>query len=155
MVAAMNNLLASPPFNDARPLLENICESIRSASMVHIHAPADAVGVLGLAFIEAACLDLGLPYARRFMPPHRTLPRDEQQFNETIQQFTEVARSCMEGANAPSTAVKSSPGSEATKKEAKGDHPKKFRISDYAETELILVRGSRSCRYSDLESIHF
>ena len=73
----MNNLLASPPFNDARPLLENICESIRSASMVQIHAPADAVGVLGLAFIEAACLDLSLPYARRFMPPHRTLPRDE------------------------------------------------------------------------------
>ena len=73
----MNNLLASPPFNDARPLLEHICERIVSASMVHIHAPADAVGVLGLAFIEAACLDLSLPYARRFMPPHRTLPRDE------------------------------------------------------------------------------
>lgn len=45
--------------------------------MVHIHAPADVAGVLSLAFIESACLDLGLPYVRRFMPPHRTLPRDE------------------------------------------------------------------------------
>ncbi|MDA7845419.1 hypothetical protein N9J16_00200 [Candidatus Poseidoniaceae archaeon] len=73
----MNDLLASAPFTDIQPRIESICDHIRTASMVHIHAPADAVGVLSLSFIEAACLDLGVPYARRFMPPHRTLPRDE------------------------------------------------------------------------------
>ncbi|MFL2949100.1 MAG: hypothetical protein ACJZ40_01785 [Candidatus Poseidoniaceae archaeon] len=73
----MNNLLASAPFEDAKSRLESICNQIRNASMVHIHAPADAVGVLSLAFIEAACLDLDLPYARRFMPPHKTIARDE------------------------------------------------------------------------------
>ena len=73
----MNDLLASAPFEDIQPRLLSICEQMRDAPMIHIHAPADVVGVLSLSFIEAACLDLGLPYARRFMPSHRTLPRDE------------------------------------------------------------------------------
>ena len=73
----MKDMLASAPFDDIRPIVEAICESIRTASQVHIHAPADAAGVLSLGFIEAAWLDLGLPYVRRFMPPHRALPRDE------------------------------------------------------------------------------
>jgi len=73
----MKDMLASAPFDDIRSVIEAICETMRTASQIHIHAPADAAGVLSLGFIEAACLDLGLPYVRRFMPPHRTLPRDE------------------------------------------------------------------------------
>ncbi len=70
-------MLASPTFEDIRPLISTICDLMRTAPQIHIHAPADAAGVLSLCFIEAACLDVGLPYVRRFMPPQATLPRDE------------------------------------------------------------------------------
>ena len=73
----MNDLLASAPFIDVKTRIHLVCETIRTSSVVHIHAPADAVGVLSLSFIEAACLDAGIAYVRRFMPPHGSLPRDE------------------------------------------------------------------------------
>ena len=75
----MNDLLASAPFEDVNTRIHLVCETIRTSSVVHIHAPADAVW-RSQPFLHRSSLlsTLALPYAA---PVHAiligSLPRDE------------------------------------------------------------------------------
>ncbi len=74
----MNDLLLTAPFADIKQRIIQYTEMIQSSSMVHIHAPSDLEGLLALSMVEAACLDLGVKYRRRFLPSRKFIPRDER-----------------------------------------------------------------------------
>lgn len=72
----MRDVLTTPMFAPVAPVLLNYAERIKTADLLHLSAPATIEGVLALGHLEAACLDLGLKYHRRFFTPRRHLPRD-------------------------------------------------------------------------------
>ena len=75
---AMNDLLLTASFSDVKNRIQQLSEQINTASMVHIHAPADLSGLLALSMLESAFLDTGIKYRRRFLPSHQSIPRDER-----------------------------------------------------------------------------
>ena len=81
----MNDLLLISSFSEVKERIQNLSKQIRDASMVHIHAPADLSGLLSLSMLESAFLDTGVKYRRRFLPSHKSLPRDERAQPENIQ----------------------------------------------------------------------
>ena len=74
----MNDLLLTASFSDVKSRIQELAEQINTASMVHIHAPADLSGLLALSMLESAFLDIGIQYRRRFLPSHQSIPRDER-----------------------------------------------------------------------------
>ena len=74
----MNDLLLTASFSDVKNRIQQLSEQINTASMVHIHAPADLSGLLALSMLESAFLDTGIKYRRRFLPSHQSIPRDER-----------------------------------------------------------------------------
>ena len=74
----MRDLLASPLFSTAVPAFREHARRLHEADVVHLSAPACLSGVLAMGQLEAACLDLGIKYSRRFFPAKHHLPRDEQ-----------------------------------------------------------------------------
>lgn len=74
----MNDLLLSHPFTDVKKRILDLSEQIKDAEMVHIHAPADLSGLLGLSMLESAFLDTGIKYRRRFLASEQHVPRDER-----------------------------------------------------------------------------
>ena len=74
----MNDLLLTASFSDVKIRIQQLSEQINTASMVHIHAPADLSGLLALSMLESAFLDTGIKYRRRFLPSHQSIPRDER-----------------------------------------------------------------------------
>lgn len=56
-------------FAPVREQLREAALKLRTAGdAVTLLAPLDPTGVIGLALIEGACLDAGIPYTRRFLP---------------------------------------------------------------------------------------
>ena len=53
-----------------------IADQIKTAKLVQLMAPADLEGVLALAQLEAAFLDINLHYRRRVLPPRKHVSRD-------------------------------------------------------------------------------
>ncbi|MEZ7987875.1 MAG: hypothetical protein QMC65_07755 [Candidatus Poseidoniaceae archaeon] len=78
MGGAMNDLLLTASFSDVKSRIQELAKQINTASMVHIHAPADLSGLLALSMLESAFLDTGIQYHRRFLPSHQSIPRDER-----------------------------------------------------------------------------
>ncbi len=74
----MNDLLLTASFSDVKNRIQELAEQINTASIVHIHAPADLSGLLALSMLESAFLDTGVKYRRRFLPSHQSIPRDER-----------------------------------------------------------------------------
>ena len=74
----MRSLLETTFFDDSKDRLLNQVARIQNAKMIHLHAPSTLVGILALGQLEAACLDAGLKYRRRFYPAGHHRPRDEQ-----------------------------------------------------------------------------
>ena len=72
----MRDVLSTPMFAPVAPVLLEHAERIKAADLLHLSAPATIEGVLALGHLEAACLDLGLKYHRRFFTPRHHLPRD-------------------------------------------------------------------------------
>lgn len=72
----MRDVLATAMFAPVAPLLAEHGERIKAAGLLHLSAPATVEGVLALGHLEAACLDLGLKYRRRFFTSRHHLPRD-------------------------------------------------------------------------------
>ena len=62
------------------PLKDDIVKASRfiSEGPLVLVASADLEGILALGFLEAALLDAGIPYTRRFLQPLKHTPRDEQ-----------------------------------------------------------------------------
>ena len=64
--------------------LSQLKEDIVKASQFISNGPlvlassADLEGLLALGFLEAALLDAGISYSRRFLQPMKHIPRDEQ-----------------------------------------------------------------------------
>ena len=75
----MNNLLQSVIFSPLENQLSQVCEAIKSAKLVQLMAPADLDGILALAQLEAAFLDVSLHYRRRVLPPRKHVARGEVQ----------------------------------------------------------------------------
>ena len=83
----MRDVLTTPMFAPAAPILGNHAAAIKESDMVHITGPASLEGVLAIGQLEAACLDLGVKYRRRFFTPRHHLcllytspsPRDKRQ----------------------------------------------------------------------------
>lgn len=75
----MNNLLQSAIFSPLENQLNQVCEAIKSAKLVQLMAPADLDGILALAQLEAAFLDVSLHYRRRVLPPRKHVARGEVQ----------------------------------------------------------------------------
>jgi len=73
----MRDFLQSPLFEPVAEHLKACHSALLAADHLHLHAPASLEGVLAMGFIEAACLDLGLRYKRRFFLPKSHRPRDE------------------------------------------------------------------------------
>lgn len=73
----MRDLFTAPFVRSVAPLLEQHLERIKHAELLHLSAPATLEGVLALGQLEAACLDNGLRYQRRFTLPKMHVPRDE------------------------------------------------------------------------------
>ena len=62
------------------PLKEDIVKAshfISNGPLV-LASSADLEGLLALGFLEAALLDAGISYSRRFLQPMKHIPRDEQ-----------------------------------------------------------------------------
>ena len=72
----MRDVLTTPMFAPAAPILGNHAAAIKESDMVHITGPASLEGVLAIGQLEAACLDIGVKYRRRFFTPRHHLPRD-------------------------------------------------------------------------------
>ncbi len=72
----MRDVLTTPMFAPAASVLLNHAAAIKEADMVHITGPASLEGVLAIGQLEAACLDVGVKYRRRFFTPRHHLPRD-------------------------------------------------------------------------------
>ena len=75
----MNDLLATPPFEDVREYLQFVHERISSSSMVYLVAPSDLEGVLALANLEASCIDSGIRYSRRLIKSKQHIPHGEKE----------------------------------------------------------------------------
>ena len=73
----MRSLLETSFFIEARDRILSQVARIQEATMIHLHAPSSLPGVLALGQLEAACLDAGLKYRRRFYPAGHHRPRDE------------------------------------------------------------------------------
>tara|TARA_B100000614_G_scaffold253337_1_gene267149 strand:- start:6818 stop:7741 length:924 start_codon:yes stop_codon:yes gene_type:complete len=72
----MRDVLATPVFESVANLLTQYGPRLVEAEMVHITGPATLEGVLAIGQLEAACLDVGVKYRRRFFTPRHHLPRD-------------------------------------------------------------------------------
>lgn len=72
----MRDVLTTPMFAPAASVLLNHAAALKETDMVHITGPATLEGVLAIGQLEAACLDLGMKYRRRFFTPRHHLPRD-------------------------------------------------------------------------------
>lgn len=72
----MRDVLTTPMFAPAASVLLAHAAAIKEADMVHITGPASLEGVLAIGQLEAACLDVGVKYRRRFFTPRHHLPRD-------------------------------------------------------------------------------
>lgn len=73
----MRDLLETPFFDGSKERLQELASRMQKASMLHLYAPSSLEGVLALGFLEAACLDAGYKYQRRFYPGKHHRPRDE------------------------------------------------------------------------------
>jgi hypothetical protein len=73
----MRDLLSLPLFSGIASRMRELTDTISQTPLVHLHAPATLTGVLAMAQLEAACLDAGLAYSRRFFAPKAHRPRDE------------------------------------------------------------------------------
>jgi len=73
----MRDLLKTPFVEPVASLLRDHIERLQQADMIHISAPATLEGVLALGQLEAAFLDNGWRYSRRFSPARKHVPRDE------------------------------------------------------------------------------
>ena len=82
LLKPMNDLLATAPFEDVKEHLQQICEKISSANMVHLVAPADLEGVLALSNLEASCIDSGIKYSRRLTKSKQHIPHGEKDEHE-------------------------------------------------------------------------
>ena len=72
----MRDVTTTPMFAPAAPILGNHATAIKESDRVHITGPASLEGVLAIGQLEAACLDIGVKYRRRFFTPRHHLPRD-------------------------------------------------------------------------------
>ncbi|RJU93085.1 MAG: hypothetical protein DWC01_00585 [Candidatus Poseidoniales archaeon] len=73
----MRDLLSSPFVQPVSDKLQADLECIKSSELIHLHAPANLEGLLAIGQLEAACLDAGIKYRRRFYLPKHHRPRDE------------------------------------------------------------------------------
>lgn len=73
----MRDLLNSPFVQPVSDKLQADLECIKSSELIHLHAPANLEGLLAIGQLEAACLDAGIKYRRRFYLPKHHRPRDE------------------------------------------------------------------------------
>lgn len=73
----MRSLLETSFFVESKDRLMKQVARIQSAKMIHLHAPSTLIGILALGQLEAACLDAGFKYRRRFYPAGHHRPRDE------------------------------------------------------------------------------
>lgn len=73
----MRDLLSVPMFADIAQRLQRMADRISNAPSLNLQAPASLNGVLAMGQLEAACLDAGLMYSRRFYSPKSHRPRDE------------------------------------------------------------------------------
>ena len=72
----MRDILDTPMFATAKAPLLGHGDAIKAAETVHLTAPATIEGVLAIGQLEAAFLDVGIKYRRRFFTPRHHLPRD-------------------------------------------------------------------------------
>ena len=73
----MRDLLATPFVEPAASLLQDYIVRFQQAEMIHLSAPATLDGVLAMGHLEAAFLDNGWRYSRRYSPARKHVPRDE------------------------------------------------------------------------------
>lgn len=73
----MRDLLSSPFVQPVSEKLRADLESMKASELIHLHAPANLEGLLAIGQLEAACLDAGIKYSRRFYLPKHHRPRDE------------------------------------------------------------------------------
>ncbi len=73
----MRDLLSSPFVQPVSDKLNADLERMKSSELIHLHAPANLEGLLAMGQLEAACLDAGIKYRRRFYLPKHHRPRDE------------------------------------------------------------------------------
>lgn len=73
----MRDLLNSPFVQPVSDKLHADLECMKSSELLHLHAPANLEGLLAIGQLEAACLDAGIKYSRRFYLPKHHRPRDE------------------------------------------------------------------------------
>ena len=76
-MSSMRDLFNTPMFEPVLGYIDLQCEQIMAAPMLHLTAPATLQGVLALGQLEAACLDLGIKYSRRFFMPQSQRPHGE------------------------------------------------------------------------------
>ena len=76
-MSSMRDLLNTPMFEPVLGYIDLQREQIMGAPMLHLTAPATLQGVLALGQLEAACLDLGIKYSRRFFMPQNQRPHGE------------------------------------------------------------------------------
>ena len=74
----MRDLLKTPFVEPVASLLGTYIERLRTAEMIQVSAPATLEGVLAMGQLEAAFLDNGLRYSRRFTLARKHVPRDER-----------------------------------------------------------------------------
>ncbi len=75
----MHDLLQAAPFEDVKDYLLSICDKITTSKMVYLNAPSDLEGVLAISHLEAACVDIGIPYSRRLLKSRQHIPHGEVQ----------------------------------------------------------------------------
>lgn len=73
----MHDLLQTPFLSPLKEDLVKASQFIAKGPLV-LAASADLEGLLALGFLEAALLDAGISYSRRFIRPMKNIPRDEQ-----------------------------------------------------------------------------
>jgi hypothetical protein len=86
----MHDLLQAPFLSPLKDDLVKASQFISNGPLI-LATSADLEGLLALGFLEAALLDAGISYSRRFIQPMRHIPRDEQnivpEFNGTKMVF--------------------------------------------------------------------
>ena len=73
----MHDLLQTPFLSTLKEDLVKASQYLSKGPLV-LAASADLEGLLALGFLEAALLDAGISYSRRFIQPMKNIPRDEQ-----------------------------------------------------------------------------
>ena len=73
----MHDLLQTPFLSPLKDDLVKASQFISNGPLI-LATSADLEGLLALGFLEAALLDAGISYSRRFIQPMRHIPRDEQ-----------------------------------------------------------------------------